>query len=45
MYAISRYVEKLLVHYQVFLAIALVFELIGSIIAFATYGEKEDNNN
>jgi hypothetical protein len=29
----------------VFLAIALVFELIGSIIAFATYGEEKDDDN
>ncbi|CAK76817.1 unnamed protein product (macronuclear) [Paramecium tetraurelia] len=44
-YSISRYVERLLLHYQVLLVIALIFEIIGSIIIFATYGDNEDNDD
>ncbi|CAD8092228.1 unnamed protein product [Paramecium sonneborni] len=44
-YSISRYVEKILLHYQILLVIALVFELIGSIIIFASYDQtKEDDD-
>ncbi|CAD8131748.1 unnamed protein product [Paramecium pentaurelia] len=44
-YSISRYVERLLLHYQVLLVIALVFEIIGSIIIFATYSDNEDDDH
>ncbi|CAD8086999.1 unnamed protein product [Paramecium sonneborni] len=44
-YSISRYIEKLLLHYQILLVIALVFELIGSIIIFATYDENMNNED
>ncbi|CAK81627.1 unnamed protein product (macronuclear) [Paramecium tetraurelia] len=44
-YSISRYVERLLLHYQVLLILALIFEIIGSIIIFATFDNTQDDNN
>lgn len=42
LYSISRYVERILVHYQIFVSLALIFELIGSIIIFASFSAQQD---
>lgn len=39
-YSISRYLERLLLHYQILVVIALIFEIIGSIIIFATFNDN-----